>query len=199
MARRQVIAPKAKIVLAHANAERARIDGFVRHPWPYPSAYSLAGCISRIHVLDRRDFLGLWLSKGKVVAIQSAPTPKGLVAVVGEQLLSNTFRLDPMEQALAFRPERWWPKSLRALASSASDGLRICVDCLRQGFHTGLFQLPWWRACPIHNQPLKTRCPACGTRLAYSTELLVTDHPDKFFRCVECQAEFANTLSLIHI
>lgn len=36
-----------------------------------------------------------------------------------------------------------------------------CAECARLCFHSGLYELPWLTACPIHHIPLVTLCPEC--------------------------------------
>lgn len=41
--------------------------------------------------------------------------------------------------------------------------LRYCPECLKQHFHSALFQFSLLEKCPIHRLPLQDSCPHCGT------------------------------------
>lgn len=43
--------------------------------------------------------------------------------------------------------------------------LRVCPSCLAEGSHFLLHQLEDWVRCPIHDEPLTTRCPNCQNLL----------------------------------
>lgn len=43
--------------------------------------------------------------------------------------------------------------------------LRACPCCLRFGYHSNLFQMPWMTRCPWHRTQLITDCRKCGRRL----------------------------------
>ena len=44
----------------------------------------------------------------------------------------------------------------------ACESLRFCLTCIGQGFHSSLHQLLLLKSCPVHGEPLVTRCPQCG-------------------------------------
>ena len=45
--------------------------------------------------------------------------------------------------------------------------LRFCPECLRHGFHSGVFQMPHLSRCPAHAVSLLERCPACAQTVPY--------------------------------
>lgn len=49
--------------------------------------------------------------------------------------------------------------------------LRNCPSCARFGYHSYLFQFPWFRQCPIHQEPVVPVCPRCQRRWPLASEL----------------------------
>lgn len=45
--------------------------------------------------------------------------------------------------------------------------LRYCPECISQGIHTTLHQVPAFIECPWHNERLRSVCPGCGRTLVY--------------------------------
>lgn len=43
--------------------------------------------------------------------------------------------------------------------------LTACPECLKSGYHSMLFQMPWVNRCPWHRTPLTTRCTSCSKPL----------------------------------
>lgn len=43
--------------------------------------------------------------------------------------------------------------------------LRACPECLKSGYHSMLFQLPWVNRCPWHGASLMTDCASCSKPL----------------------------------
>ena len=62
--------------------------------------------------------------------------------------------------------------------------VRACIPCLREGFHTWLFQMPWTTRCPWHGTPLNRACPNCGRSFALSFK-----QGAQLLRC-ECGIDF---------
>lgn len=46
--------------------------------------------------------------------------------------------------------------------------LRYCPECIKNGYHSPLYQMLWLVKCPIHHEPLIQNCPACGKSLSLS-------------------------------
>lgn len=47
--------------------------------------------------------------------------------------------------------------------------LKFCEECAELGYHTALFETGWLDVCPIHNRPLRSRCPICRKLLSHVT------------------------------
>lgn len=45
----------------------------------------------------------------------------------------------------------------------ANPTLTTCRECMRSGFHSNLFQMPWVNQCPWHRCPLASKCERCST------------------------------------
>lgn len=68
---------------------------------------------------------------------------------------------------------------------SICTGIRYCPTCMRQQFHSTLFQSYLLRTCPVHDDRLTTRCPSCGAfKLTHAT---VTD---SFAWCARCHQPY---------
>lgn len=165
---------------------------FIRHPWPYPSATSLISNLGRIHVLGRLELARLWLSgpDSRRLAVQLGR----LRHWVPDQRIARSLRLTTVEVSLAFDPTGWWPAALRTFAVAFADPLRFCPTCLMEGYHTHLFQLPWWIRCPMHNEDLQSACLRCGGRLA---GMALGAEPRRAFHCSVCQRDLVNTGALV--
>ena len=46
-----------------------------------------------------------------------------------------------------------------------------CLSCAKLGHHSILFDLPWVRNCPIHEEPLSKQCPMCNKSWPSISEL----------------------------
>lgn len=165
---------------------------FIRHPWPYPSGVCLLSNLARVLVLGRQDLAALWLSGPR--ARQLADQLGGLRHWVGSDSIAASLRLTTAEVPLAFDPTCWWPGALRTFASAFADPLRFCPTCLVQGYHSHLFQLPWWMRCPVHDVDLRSACLHCGGTL---TGLRARAAPGRALHCSGCSRSLVNTGALI--
>lgn len=52
-----------------------------------------------------------------------------------------------------------WPM-FPAVKNSISH--KQCFSCAKLGHHSVLFDLPWIKKCPIHDEPLSKQCPVCN-------------------------------------
>lgn len=66
-------------------------------------------------------------------------------------------------------------------------GLRYCPRCMKQQFHSVLYQSYLLRNCPVHDVPLTTRCPRCKT-----PKLLSAKATSSFSECLRCGEEYFN-------
>ena len=148
-------------------------------------------------MLDRRDLLGRWWTELEIDQRQHALSGPQWARWLGKESLYEAFRLRPGEAMLAFSVQPWLPKSLRRVTLDADRVLRFCAECLQQGFHTELFQLPWWCRCPIHACTLHDQCPQCHTPVPMNLHLSMPFDPENAFHCPHCQMDFANNRAIV--
>ena len=95
---------------------------------------------------------------------------------------------------------RWYPPALRPLLAGADpttdDRLRFCRACLQRGYHSPLFQLPWWEACPIHGEPLCEACPACANPVPAA---FLPSDPSRALECRQCGHALADPARLAQL
>ena len=73
--------------------------------------------------------------------------------------------------------------------------LRYCRQCAAHGYHCVLYQFKDEDRCPVHQQPLETRCLSCGKETPYVINTEVLGAP---LRCVSCHSHFSyGRLSLL--
>lgn len=68
-----------------------------------------------------------------------------------------------------------------ATCETLGKSLRVCLACLRYGYHTAVHQMPWVTVCPWHETALRTRCK-CKRPWLYRSVLC----PDRPFLTCEC-------------
>lgn len=61
--------------------------------------------------------------------------------------------------------EPWQPFTEHGLWTNLPWSLRACPSCLRSGYHSNLFQMPWMAQCPWHRTKLIRDCRKCGRPL----------------------------------
>lgn len=61
--------------------------------------------------------------------------------------------------------EPWQPFVGEGLWSTLPWSLRACPSCLRAGYHSNLFQMPWMARCPWHRTKLVHHCRKCDRPL----------------------------------
>jgi len=81
------------------------------------------------------------------------------------------------------------------LVDASSNHLRFCPVCLKQGYHSVVFQYKDIEKCPIHNVDLESRCPECSYPIDVS--LPNTSLMDGY-RCIKCKSPFADKSTLLH-
>ena len=170
---------------------------FVRHPWPFPSAFSLLGCVARVNLLSRRQLAALFTTAG--ARLQKVAETLGTLhdardLGVDPQIVEARLGLTPAELRLAFDSSAWWPEAFRSLREALSGPTRFCPECIQQGYHTHLFDLPWVARCPVHMQPLVNACPRCGGGIYGLSQSSISQNA---FSCLKCHADFSNTGAII--
>ena len=140
-------------------------------------------------MLSRQQILKLWRHGESNVrlgrSLDSLPPPEQGAALA----------LTTGELKSAFDPSWWWPAALDSMAAAFCEPLRFCLDCATQGYHTNLFQLPWWICCPIHRSALLHACPDCGGAL---NGLRLRFEPALAFQCSRCSRDMVDTVALIN-
>lgn len=71
----------------------------------------------------------------------------------------------PAEAKALWSVEPWQPYAGDGLWTNLPWSLRACPSCLRFGYHSNLFQMPWMVQCPWHRTQLITACRKCGRSL----------------------------------
>ncbi len=150
---------------------------YIRHHvpnWPYPSALSLVVCRARIGVLDAHEMgalFGRWgvsVEQPRYLGWESLCSPQRLPLVL------RSCRLRPEQLRLSCQLRAWCPPAVKdCYAGDVTQWshLRYCRLCLERGFHSPLFQLPWWQGCPIHrDESLREAC-LCGALLPAGLDL----------------------------
>jgi len=60
---------------------------------------------------------------------------------------------------------------------TVSGVLRFCPVCIKNGFHSPLFQQTWLEKCPLHRRFLIEKCPSCSKAILYSYADKSLEHP----------------------
>ena len=171
--------------------------------WPgprgaIPSAFSLLSVPARLGRWSRselHEFLGFGAGMYQVPSVGWATVARHDVAA----RIASALGRRPAEVRLGALLKSWYPSAMQPLLRQSDpsryDRLRFCSTCLkRQGYHSPLFQLPWWTGCPIHSDPLLEGCPSCGAALPTA---LVLARPDCWLTCRSCGHELASSGELV--
>lgn len=127
----------------------------VRHD-RYASAFGQAARLATVNVFEPSEyFSGLGLRVRRDEDLSQVLT----FSLARQQALASTLEI-PV--APTWDLQRWIPFELRHARLDEDWRFRHCGACLRAGFHTLLFQLPWIHRCPWHRQRLRTDCDQCG-------------------------------------
>lgn len=95
--------------------------------------------------------------------------------------LVSVFNLS--ESALCEALVDHYVKSREALHVSA-DVLRFCPTCLKNGFHSAIYQLLFVRSCPLHGDSLRSHCQACDMRhIPYTLSSAITADSAGCYQC----------------
>lgn len=158
-----------------------------------PSAFALLAAPAR---------LGCWTRSQLVQVLRFPREPVcgwGVVAEVAPHLGKDLHRRTQTIR-LGAQLIRWIPTCLRPLLgdhdATTHAQLRFCESCLSGGFHSPLFQLPWWDTCPVHDEPLRTGCPSCGNPLRAG---LAVSSPSQWLICGQCGFELSDPGRLVRL
>jgi hypothetical protein len=107
--------------------------------------------------------------------------------------------LDQKKLAVAFRcSEKFIDESVvstyvkfNEIHSLTCEYLRFCRDCLKQGFHSTIFQILLFEKCPIHHKDLKASCPNCNNQIPYRLNVNAFKRP---YSCPQCRLLFSRSL-----
>lgn len=99
---------------------------------------------------------------------------------------------DPAKLAIIFRTDEERIKEGVLLAYLkqqevevlGSDCLRFCASCLREGFHSAIYQLLIFNKCPLHHEDLTANCPNCRSEIPYKFSTIAFKKP---YSCSKCQ------------
>lgn len=69
--------------------------------------------------------------------------------------------------------------------------LRACSMCLATGTHLAIHQFEDLVLCPIHREPLTSKCPNCG---ALMTPFLISNDNNSFDRCRACHTQIVKAV-----
>jgi hypothetical protein len=109
--------------------------------------------------------------------------------------------LDQMKLAVAFRcSEKFINESVvsnyvksNEIHSLTCEYLRFCRDCLKQGFHSPIFQILIFEKCPIHHKDLTTNCPNCKCHIPYRLNVKAFKRP---YSCPQCHVLLSSAITL---
>lgn len=122
----------------------------------YASAFGQAARLATVNVFEPSEyFSGLGLRVRRDEDLSQVLT----FSLARQQALASTLEI-PVTPTWDLK--RWIPFELRHARLDEDWQFRHCAECLRAGFHTLLFQLPWIHSCPWHRQRLRTGCDQCG-------------------------------------
>ena len=125
------------------------------------SAFGLVLQLTRLNCLMPQDLLsalGLRMRYGDDWSYRLAVSSASQSAIH-----TRTHVNDVLRAGWAINP--WQPFSGSGLSDSTPWDLRACSECLRYGYHSNLFQMPWIEKCSWHGVQLSTQCPDCGRLL----------------------------------
>lgn len=80
-------------------------------------------------------------------------------------------------------------KQKKSIAQGWHQAVRFCPECLRNGFHSKYFQIPYIENCPLHGQRLRDTCEACGCRLG-EFAINLQGWPKNPLTCYSCRKPF---------
>lgn len=113
--------------------------------------------LSRLNYFHRPDFFaafGLRFQKRDDLSKLLTFSPKRMISLAAAVRLPN----DVTDK---WAVDAWQPFTEKGLWEHVPWTLRACASCLRFGYHSTLFQMPWIEKCPWHQEPLITHCRRC--------------------------------------
>lgn len=149
---------------------------------PYLSPFGALVKITRLNRFARRD---LFAAFG--IRLTSHEDPSKVLAFSAKRLVSfsRSIGVDPRHRR-GWNVAEWLPFKGEVIDAKRPWRARVCLPCIREGFHTWLFQMPWTSRCPWHGAVLRDECPSCGRAL---TRSLYKGIP--ILQC-ECGVDFFN-------
>ena len=166
---------------------------------PMPSAFALLAVPARMGVWGRQDLAALLAHKHSV----HSPPYLGWRAISQRPAITNlAICLNQRRGVVRMAADlwRWWPPCLRALLGhrdpTTYGRLRFCEACIRRGDHSPLFQLPWWRGCPVHAGELRKGCPECGAAIPAGFRPAT---PSSWLTCTKCGHDLCDQALLAHL
>ncbi|MEC4718402.1 hypothetical protein RY831_04545 [Noviherbaspirillum sp. CPCC 100848] len=155
----------------------------------FDSVYALLSKFAMLNALNASEIAQIFIRRdcGKKTAIVRSPAVDlRHSAMFDLAQMARLLRLQTQHIQQAFLPEQ-----LANGRRRFRDMLCWCPQCARTGFHSPAFQLELIRSCPVHGNPIRTCCQACGASIPYQLQAAVFAQP---FRCPACHADFAPAL-----
>lgn len=115
------------------------------------------------------------------LAVSQYIDPDRFMSLTGSTLKQITSSL-----STNYVPEGWG-KSLICMS------LRYCPTCLRQGYHSAIYQIGLVLNCPIHGVPLIDRCDKCGKTIVATQPRSNIDNP---YLCNCCSNIFCEIMNV---
>ena len=142
---------------------------------PFESAWSLFNKFCRWNCARYAEVWALFS-----VNTQPCPSKSRFVLSnptwIDRQKFEALLRLTPENAIGAFIGKYLGDNSAAALLSS-STFVRFCPQCVARGFHSPLHDLLFVQTCPIHREPLLSRCPKCSERIEHALPRITNHDP----------------------
>ena len=161
---------------------------------PFESLWSLLKKFTYLNAAgygDLRELVGRAKSERNSPSGEQLRCDLNSFAAVDHEKLNNLLRIDPNQTLQATALAYIKHEEIVVLTTNQ---LRYCSACMKAGFHTAIHQLLFLSHCPIHNSPLVTRCPECGSFAPRYTLASVTAR--RRTNCDNCFDSFAENFRL---
>lgn len=159
-----------------------RLSGAGLVPLPYESTCSLLLRLAYLNRMQLSDFSALGLTYSDADRRPVILNPAGVGRLYRLTGWSPDWR------------EAWTFQQLRD-TQLVDNAFRFCPQCLADGYHTFLFQLPVIQACPKHGTSLVSHCKSCGHALGLCCPRAFTRQDP--LRCAACHAGICKPLPTI--